>query len=316
MERGADLAWLMDDDGLPDARLPGHAARAPRGLRLLGPGRRRRGRPRPAGLPDPAARRHPRRAPDGRRRGRGRRDGVIRDVVIPFNGVLVTRELVERIGTAARGVLHLGRRPRVPPARRAGRGPGRHRGRRPAAPPQRRRPRDADDVRPDDVQPHARATSSTTAWRATTWSTCASTAAGRTRWLFVAKTVWFYTLTRPSAARLRLSARAMCAGLRGDFTGHREVPVVSRRDASPSSSSPTTAPTCWCGCSTASPPRPTAPDAVFVVDNASTDHTARRAAARRPRPAGHPQRGQPRRRRRLPPRPVARRTTPASTGSG
>ena len=26
-------------------------------------------------------------------------DGVIRDVVIPFNGVLVTRELVERIGT-------------------------------------------------------------------------------------------------------------------------------------------------------------------------------------------------------------------------
>ena len=29
---------------------------------------------------------------------RRRRDGVIRDVVIPFNGVLVTRELVDRIG--------------------------------------------------------------------------------------------------------------------------------------------------------------------------------------------------------------------------
>jgi rhamnopyranosyl-N-acetylglucosaminyl-diphospho-decaprenol beta-1,3/1,4-galactofuranosyltransferase len=39
--------------------------------------------------------------------------------------------------------------------------------------------------------------------------------------LFVAKTAWFYTLTRPSAARLLLSARAMYAGLRGDFTGHR-----------------------------------------------------------------------------------------------
>jgi rhamnopyranosyl-N-acetylglucosaminyl-diphospho-decaprenol beta-1,3/1,4-galactofuranosyltransferase len=37
---------------------------------------------------------------------------------------------------------------------------------------------------------------------------------------FVAKTVWFYTFTRPDMARLRLSARAMLAGLRGDFTGH------------------------------------------------------------------------------------------------
>jgi rhamnopyranosyl-N-acetylglucosaminyl-diphospho-decaprenol beta-1,3/1,4-galactofuranosyltransferase len=37
---------------------------------------------------------------------------------------------------------------------------------------------------------------------------------------FVVKTVWFYTFTRPSLARLRLSARGMYAGLRGDFTGH------------------------------------------------------------------------------------------------
>ena len=39
--------------------------------------------------------------------------------------------------------------------------------------------------------------------------------------MFVAKTVWFYTLTRPSPSRLRLSAQAMLAALRGDFTGHR-----------------------------------------------------------------------------------------------
>ena len=39
--------------------------------------------------------------------------------------------------------------------------------------------------------------------------------------MFVAKTVWFYAVTKPSAARLRLSAQAMLAGLRGDFTGHR-----------------------------------------------------------------------------------------------
>ena len=32
---------------------------------------------------------------------------------------------------------------------------------------------------------------------------------------FVAKTAWFYLLTRPSAARLRLSAQGMYAGLRG-----------------------------------------------------------------------------------------------------
>jgi rhamnopyranosyl-N-acetylglucosaminyl-diphospho-decaprenol beta-1,3/1,4-galactofuranosyltransferase len=37
---------------------------------------------------------------------------------------------------------------------------------------------------------------------------------------FAAKTLWFYTFTRPSLARLRLSASAMRAGLRGDFGGH------------------------------------------------------------------------------------------------
>ena len=57
VERGADLVWLMDDDGLPDpdclSTLLAHARRP----RLLGPGRGRRGRPGPAGVPDPAARR-------------------------------------------------------------------------------------------------------------------------------------------------------------------------------------------------------------------------------------------------------------------
>ena len=37
---------------------------------------------------------------------------------------------------------------------------------------------------------------------------------------FVAKTIWFYTFTRPSLARLRLSAQAMRAGLAGDYDGH------------------------------------------------------------------------------------------------
>ena len=38
---------------------------------------------------------------------------------------------------------------------------------------------------------------------------------------FVAKTVWFYTVTRRDPARLRLMLGAMRDGLRGDFTGHR-----------------------------------------------------------------------------------------------
>ena len=53
---------------------------------------------------------------------------------------------------AARGVLHLGRRPRVPPARRGGRSPRRDRRHRDGAAPQRRQPRHADDVRQDDLQ--------------------------------------------------------------------------------------------------------------------------------------------------------------------
>jgi rhamnopyranosyl-N-acetylglucosaminyl-diphospho-decaprenol beta-1,3/1,4-galactofuranosyltransferase len=38
---------------------------------------------------------------------------------------------------------------------------------------------------------------------------------------FVSKTVWFYTFTRPDVRRLRLSAEAIAAGLRNDFSGHR-----------------------------------------------------------------------------------------------
>ena len=152
VERGADLVWLMDDDGLPDPDCLGQAARAP-GPRLLGAGGRRRGRPGPAGLPDPAARRHPGRARDGRGPRAAATDGVIRDVVIPFNGVLVTRDLVERIGLPRAeffiwgdDVEYLWR------ANEAGARTAtvvdaavRH--------PSVGRPRHPDDVRPDDVQP-------------------------------------------------------------------------------------------------------------------------------------------------------------------
>ena len=38
---------------------------------------------------------------------------------------------------------------------------------------------------------------------------------------FVLKTIWFYSFTRPSWQRLRLSADAANAARKGDFTGHR-----------------------------------------------------------------------------------------------
>ena len=38
---------------------------------------------------------------------------------------------------------------------------------------------------------------------------------------FVAKTLWFYTLTRRRPARIGLAVRAWRDALRGDFTGHR-----------------------------------------------------------------------------------------------
>ena len=89
--------------------------------------------------------------------------------------------------------------------------------------------------------------------------------------MFWAKTLWFYTLTRPDLGRLRLSFRAMRDGLRGDFTGHERylsmtesVAVVivtfNRADL-------------LTGMLDGLAAQTRKPDAVFVIDNASTDHT-------------------------------------------
>src|SRR5262249_28396400 len=97
VERGADLVWLMDDDGVPDedwlATLLEHVG----GLDFWGPV--------VVDRDDPERLVFPIRLPGGTRVvhamsdvRRAARDGLIRDIVIPFNGVLVTRELVERIG--------------------------------------------------------------------------------------------------------------------------------------------------------------------------------------------------------------------------
>lgn len=220
MERGADLVWLMDDDGVPaedclDTLL------AHDGLDFWGPVVVDEENPSelvfPIRLPGTARVVHDVASVEAAARG-----GLLRDIVIPFNGVLVTRELVEKIGvpraeffiwgddheyrlraekagaqiatvTAARfehpSVGELGTPTLL------GRSTYNH--------------------SPSDLKHYCMARNNLVNLR--TYRGPLHAAA------FVAKTAWFYTLTRPSLHRLILSARAMIAGIRGDFTGHRRL---------------------------------------------------------------------------------------------
>lgn len=222
---GADLVWLMDDDGLP----------APDCLDLLLERRERDGLdfcgPAVLAEQDPSRLCFPIRLPGGTRvvhemaaveaaAAAGPVDGLIDDVVIPFNGVLVTRELVQRIGLPREeffiwgdDVEYLWRAQRegariatvvdahfLHPATddlgtpmMGGRTTYNH--------------------TPSDLKHYCMARNNTVNLR---------TYRG---WPFVLlfwlKTVWFYLVTRRQPARIPLSAGAAIAGLRGDFTGHR-----------------------------------------------------------------------------------------------
>jgi rhamnopyranosyl-N-acetylglucosaminyl-diphospho-decaprenol beta-1,3/1,4-galactofuranosyltransferase len=148
------------------------------------------------------------------------RGGVIADVVIPFNGVLVTRDLVEKIGLPRAeffiwgdDVEYLWR------ARRAG-------------------ARTGTVVDAWVRHPAVGALGTPMAFGRTTYNDTPSDLkhycmarnnllnlaeyGGRSRAAaFVAKTLWFYTFTRRDPARIRLSIEAWRAAGRGDFTGHR-----------------------------------------------------------------------------------------------
>ena len=97
MERGADLVWLMDDDGTPDAdclqsllpHLDTHDFIGPAVVAEDDPGRLCF----PIRVPGSSRVLHA--VPDLEAASAS---GLLEGVVIPFNGVLVTRELVERIG--------------------------------------------------------------------------------------------------------------------------------------------------------------------------------------------------------------------------
>ncbi|MGI5951741.1 MAG: glycosyltransferase [Brooklawnia sp.] len=239
---GAELAWMMDDDGLP----------TPDCLNLLlthrgefdfwGPAVLAEQRPEELCFPI----RLPGTATVARTLAELERvavDGIVADVVIPFNGVLVTRELVDRIGSVRAeffiwgdDVEYLWR------ARDAGARVAtvvdahfHH----PAT----------DDLgtpmlrglttynhSPSDLKHYCMARNNTVNLL---------THRGLPHALaFWAKTAWFYSFVRPSPQRLGLSAQAIIAGLRGDFSGHErfltraspandQALVAARRAADP-----------------------------------------------------------------------------------
>jgi rhamnopyranosyl-N-acetylglucosaminyl-diphospho-decaprenol beta-1,3/1,4-galactofuranosyltransferase len=222
VERGADLVWLMDDDGVPAPdcldRLLEH-----RDLDFWGPA--------VLAEQDPDRLCFPIRLPGGTRVVHAMSEveaaaadpaspGRIPGVVIPFNGVLVTRELVARIGTPRADFFVWG--DDVEYLWRAERA-----GARIATVVDARFDHPAtDDLgtpmmfgrttynhTPSDLKHYCMARNNTLNLR------------DYRGWVFVllfwVKTVWFYLLTRPDPGRVALSARAAYAGLRGDFTGHR-----------------------------------------------------------------------------------------------
>ncbi|MFC6287783.1 glycosyltransferase family 2 protein [Nocardioides sp. GCM10027113] len=218
LDRGADLVWLMDDDGLPE---PDSLA-----LLLEHDGELDFWGPVVVEEDDPDRLVFPIRLPGGTRVVHrmaeveaAATDGMIRDLVIPFNGVLVTRDLVERIGLVREEFFIWGddHEYRLR-AERAGARIATVTGARVL------HPRVGDlgtplmlgrttyNHSPSDLKHYCMARNNTVNLR------------DYRGWphvlMFLVKTIWFYTLTRRDPGRLLMSLRAMRDGLRGDFTGH------------------------------------------------------------------------------------------------
>jgi rhamnopyranosyl-N-acetylglucosaminyl-diphospho-decaprenol beta-1,3/1,4-galactofuranosyltransferase len=222
LERGADLAWLMDDDGVPVEGCLATLLEHTGDFDFWGPA--------VLAEQDPARLCFPIRLPGRAQVVHAMADveaaaeqagaGVIPDIVIPFNGVLVTRELAGRIGLPREeffiwGDDHEYRLRAEKAGARIGTVVDAH-FLHPAT----------DDLgtpmafgrttynhTPSDLKHYCMARNNVVNLR------------DYRGWLFVLafvlKTLWFYAFTRPSAQRLRLSAQGITAGLRNDFTGHR-----------------------------------------------------------------------------------------------
>ncbi len=217
--RDADLVWLMDDDGIPEPDCLSLLLERDGQFDFWGPAVVAEQDPTrlcfPIRLPGKSTVVHEMsevlQAAEG---------GLIAEVVIPFNGVLITRDLVQRIGLVREeffiwgdDVEYLWR------ARAAG-------------------ARVATVVDARFLHPATDDLGTPMAFGRTTYNHSPSDlkhycmarnnianlrqyyGAGHAL-AFAAKTYWFYTFTRPTVGRLKLSTRAMWAGLRGNFTGHR-----------------------------------------------------------------------------------------------
>ena len=218
LERGADLVWMMDDDGTPASDCLGLLLPHMADHDFVGPA--------VVAEQDESRLCFPIRLP-GRTRVVHRMadveaaavDGLVADVVIPFNGVLVTRALVERIGLVREeffiwgdDVEYLWR------ARRAG-------ARVATVVAARFRHPATDDLGTPIM--FGRTTYNHSPSDLKHYCMCRNNVANLREYVgvhgvlaFLAKTLWFYTFTRPNPGRLRMSLGAMVAGWRGDFTGH------------------------------------------------------------------------------------------------
>lgn len=218
VDRGADLVWLMDDDGTPaddclERLLPLMATHD-----FVGP--------LVVDEDDPGQLVFPIRLPRTSRvvstvaqADPGPTTGTIDNVVIPFNGVLLRRELIERIGAPRADffiwgddVEYLWRAERAG-ARIATLHAARF-----------RHPSVGDlgtptllgqtyNHSPSDLKAYCMARNN--------WVNLRTYRGLPQALAFLAKTVWFYTVTRRDPSRLRLMLGGIRAGMRNDFTGHR-----------------------------------------------------------------------------------------------
>jgi rhamnopyranosyl-N-acetylglucosaminyl-diphospho-decaprenol beta-1,3/1,4-galactofuranosyltransferase len=219
VDEGADLVWLMDDDGLPDHDCLDRLLEHQEHLDFWGP--------LVVDERDPDRLVFPIRLPGGTRVvhsvedvHRAARGDRLDGIVIPFNGVLVTKELVDRIGlpreeffiwgddheyrlraeeAGARVATVVTAAVRHPSVGNLG------------TPMMFGRTTYNDS--PSDLKHYCMARNNLVNLRDYRGPLHAAA--------FVVKTAWFYTFTRPSLARLRLSLGAMRAGIAGDFEGHR-----------------------------------------------------------------------------------------------
>lgn len=218
MARGADLVWLMDDDGTPADDCLEHLLPLMDDHDFVGPLVVDQDAPDrlvfPIRLPGTS-----RVLSSVAQADPGTTDGTIDGVVIPFNGVLLRRDLIERIGVPRAeffiwgdDVEYLWR------AERAGaRIATLHRARF-------FHPSVGDlgtptllgqtyNHSPSDLKAYCMARNN--------WVNLRTYRGLPQALAFLAKTVWFYTVTRRDPARLRLMLGGIRAGVRQDFTGHR-----------------------------------------------------------------------------------------------